>query len=264
MDVIEVAGFRIAFEREGEGPPLVLLHGGYGCDRRAWRRQLDALSDELTVVAWDAPGHGQSSDPPEIFGLADYADVLAGFVAALGLDRPHLLGLSFGGGLAIELYRRHPTVPRTLVLAGAYAGWAGSLPPEVVDERLRRALREAELPPETWLPEYMPGMFSPSPAPEIVDEMMSIMLGVHPVGLRAELRAFAAADLRDVLPTIDAPTLVLHGEHDQRAPLPVAEFLHARIPGSTLAVLPGAGHISNVEAADQFNDTVRDFLRTHR
>jgi pimeloyl-ACP methyl ester carboxylesterase len=264
MDQIEVAGLRIAFERRGEGPPLVLLHGGYGCDSRAWRGQLDALSDEFTVVAWDAPGHGQSSDPPETFGLADYADAVAGFVAALDLDRPHVLGLSFGGGLAIELYRRYPTIPQTLILAGAYAGWAGSLPPEVVEERLQRALRESELPPGTWLPAYMPGMFSPSPQPEIVDEMMSIMLGVHPVGLRAELRAFAKADLRDVLPTIEVPTLVLHGEHDQRAPLPVAEYLHAHIPGSTLVVLPGVGHISNVEAADQFNDAVRNFLHTHQ
>jgi pimeloyl-ACP methyl ester carboxylesterase len=264
MDQLDVAGLRIGFERRGEGPPLVLLHGGYGCDSRAWRKQLDALSDEFTVVAWDAPGHGQSSDPPETFGLADYADVVAGFVAALDLDRPHVLGLSFGGGLAIELYRRHPTIPRTLVLSGAYAGWGGSLPPDVVEERLQRALRESELPPETWLPAYMPGMLSPSAPPEIVDEMMSIMLGVHPAGLRAELRAFAKADLRDVLPTIEVPTLVLHGEHDQRAPAPVAEYLHAHIPGSTLVVLPGVGHLSNVEAADQFNGAVRDFLHKNQ
>jgi pimeloyl-ACP methyl ester carboxylesterase len=261
MDKVEVAGLRIAFERQGEGPPLLLLHGGYGCDSRAWRRQLEALSDEFSVVAWDAPGHGQSSDPPETFGLSDYADAVAGFVAALGLDRPHVLGLSLGGGLAIELYRCHPTVPRTLVLAGAYAGWAGSLPADVVEERLQRAVRESELPPETWLPAYMPGMLSPSASPDLVDELMSIMLGVHPAGLRAELRAFAKADLRDVLPTIGVPTLVLHGEYDQRAPLHVAEDLHAHIPGSTLVVLPGVGHVSNVEAADQFNDAVRDFLR---
>jgi pimeloyl-ACP methyl ester carboxylesterase len=263
MDHVEVAGLRIAFERQGKGPPLLLLHGGYGLDSREWRWQLDALSDEFTVVAWDAPGHGQSSDPPETFGLSDYAGAVAGFVAALGLDRPHVLGLSFGGGLAIELYRCHPTIPRTLALAGAYAGWAGSLPADVVEERLQRAIRESELPPETWLPAYMPGMLSSSAPPELVEELMSIMLDVHPAGLRAELRAFAKADLRDVLPTIEVPTLVLHGEHDQRAPRNVAEDLHARIPGSTLVVLPGVGHVSNVEAADQFNDAVRRFLRAN-
>ncbi len=263
MDRVEVSGLHIAFERQGQGPPLLLLHGAYGCDSRAWRGQLDALCDEFTVVAWDAPGHGQSSDPPESFGLSDYADVVAGFVAALGLDRPHVLGLSFGGGLAIEVYRCHPTIPRTLVLAGAYAGWAGSLPAHVVEERLERAVRESELPPETWLPAYLPGMLSPSASPELVDELLSLMLDVHPVGLRAELRAFAEADLRDVLPTIGVPTLVLHGEHDQRAPSHVADDLHAHIPGSTLVVLLGVGHVSNVEAPDLFNDAVRDFLRKH-
>src|SRR5665647_641960 len=72
MDEIEVAGLRIAFERAGEGPPLVLLHGILG-DRRVWRRQLDDLSDEFAVVAWDAPGCGRSSDPPETFRLPQYA-----------------------------------------------------------------------------------------------------------------------------------------------------------------------------------------------
>lgn len=107
----------------------------------------------------------------------------------------------------------------------------------------------------------MSGMLSPAASPELVDELLSIMLDVHPAGLRTELRAFAKADLRDILPTIDVPTLVLHGEHDQRAPRHVAEDLHARIPGSTLVVLPGVGHVSNVEAADQFDNAVRDFLR---
>jgi pimeloyl-ACP methyl ester carboxylesterase len=262
MDQVEVRGLRIAFQRRGSGPPLLLLHGGYGCDSRAWRMQLDDLADEFTVVAWDMPGHGQSSDPPETFGLRDFADVAADFIGALELDRPHVLGLSFGGGLAIELYRRHPTLPQTLVLAGAYAGWAGSLPADVVEERLQRAMRESELPPKSWLPAYMPGMLSPSASPDLVEELMSIMLDIHPAGLRAELRAFAKADLRDVLPTIDVPTLVLHGEHDQRAPRHVAENLHARIPESTLVVLTGVGHVSNVEAPALFNDAVREFLRT--
>lgn len=147
---IEVDGLRIAFQRRGEGPSLVLLHGGLS-DGREWRRQLDDLSDAFTVVAWDAPGCGRSSDPPETFRLPDYADCLAAFIDLLDLGRPHVLGLSFGAGLALELYRRHPLIPTTLVLASAYAGWAGSLPPDVVKQRLQRTLEEAKLPPETFV-----------------------------------------------------------------------------------------------------------------
>ena len=129
MDQLEVQGLRIAYERAGEGPPLVLLHGYVGDGRGTWRRQIDELSDEFTVVAWDAPGMGRSSDPPASFRLPDYADCLAGFVEALGLGRPHVAGLSFGGGLALELYRRHRAIPASLVLAGAYAGGPGPFLP---------------------------------------------------------------------------------------------------------------------------------------
>jgi alpha-beta hydrolase superfamily lysophospholipase len=76
MNQIEVKGLRIAYERVGEGPPLVLLHGGLS-DSREWRRQLEGLSDELTVVAGDAPGCGHLADPPETFRLPEYAEYLA-------------------------------------------------------------------------------------------------------------------------------------------------------------------------------------------
>jgi pimeloyl-ACP methyl ester carboxylesterase len=260
MNQIEVKGLCIAYQRAGEGPPLLLLHGGLS-DSREWRRQLEELSDELTVVAWDAPGCGQSSDPPETFRLPEYADCLTGFVDALGLGPPHVLGLSFGAGLALELYRRHPRVPRTLVLASAYAGWAGSLPADVVEQRLHQALWEADLPPDQVVPGYIPGLFTESAPAELIDEVVAIMSEFHPAGVRAMAHAFAEADLRDVLPRINVPTLLLYGDADQRSPLNVAEDLLARIPTSRLVVMHGVGHQSNIEAAERFNSAVRSFLR---
>lgn len=260
VERVEVDGAHIAFERRGSGPPLVLLHGAFS-DRRTWRRQLEGLSDEFTVVAWDAPGCGESSDPPASFRLPHYADVFARFIAALGLVRPHVLGLSFGGGLALELFRRHPGLPGSLILASAYAGWAGSLPPEEVQQRLERALREVELPPEQWVRGYLPGLFSSSVSAEVVEETIAMMLDTRPAGMRPMLRGFAEADLRDVLPRIDRPTLLLYGDADLRSPPRVAADLHARIPGAKLTFLPGVGHESNLEAPEAFNDQVRRFLR---
>jgi pimeloyl-ACP methyl ester carboxylesterase len=138
MEAVEVDGLRIAYQRAGDGPPLVLLHGYVGDGPTTWRRQLEGLGDDLTVVAWDAPGAGRSSDPPESFGTAGYADCLAGLVERLGLDKRHVAGLSFGGALALALQRRHSAIPMTLVLASAYAGWAGSLPADVAEQRLPR------------------------------------------------------------------------------------------------------------------------------
>ena len=210
-------------------------------------------------MAWDAPGAGDSSDPPESFGMAGYADCLAGFVDRLRLEKPHVAGLSFGGALALELCRRHPAVPMTLILASAYAGWGGSLSAEVAEQRLQQALVLADLAPDEFMGALLPTMFSEATAPETVDEFGASMLAFHPAGFRAMARA-SAEDLRDVLPGLNVRTLLVYGDKDVRAPLTVAEDLEAAISGSMLVVLPDTGHLCNIEAPDDFNRAVRNFL----
>lgn len=259
METIEVDGLRIAYRRIGEGPPLVLLHGYVGDGPATWRHQLDGLSDSFTLVAWDAPGAGGSSDPPEGFGMDEYADCLAAFIDRLGLDHPHVAGLSFGGALALAFYGRHPAMPATLLLASAYAGWAGSLPADMAAERLRQALVLADLSAEEFVGTLLPTMFSDGTPRESIDEFGAAMLAFHPAGFRAMARA-SAEDLRAVLPHVDVPTLLIYGDQDVRAPRTVAEYLHASISDSTLVVLPDTGHVCNVEAPEAFNLAVRRFL----
>jgi pimeloyl-ACP methyl ester carboxylesterase len=225
------------------------------------RPQVEGLCDEFTVVAWDAPGAGGSSDPPESFGIAGYADCLAGFVDKLRLGRPHVAGLSFGGILALELHRRHPTIPMTLILASAYAGWRGSLAPEIAEERLQQALALSDLSPDEFVGALLPTMFSENTPRESVDEFHASMRAFHPAGFRAMSRA-SAEDLREGLPHV--PTLLIYGERDVRAPLSVASELKESIPGSTLVLLPDAGHLCNIEAPEEFNSAVRAFLNERR
>ena len=195
--------------------------------------------------------------------MAGYAGCLAGFIDRLQLDKPHLAGLSFGGALALAFHRRHPAIPATLILASAYAGWGGSLPADVARQRLDQALALAELSPEEFAGALLPTMFSETTPPEAVDAFGASMLGFHPAGFRAMARA-SAEDLREVLPHINVPTLLIYGSRDVRAPLTVAEDLQAAIPGSTLVVLPDTGHACNIEAPEEFNSAVRNFLRdTH-
>ena len=85
MEVVRANGLEIAYERVGEGPPLVFVHGAAE-DSRLWRPQFADLSDEFTVVAWDEPGAGRSSDVPADFGLADYANCLAAVIETLELE----------------------------------------------------------------------------------------------------------------------------------------------------------------------------------
>jgi pimeloyl-ACP methyl ester carboxylesterase len=261
MEIVEVDGLQIAYERVGDGPPLVLLHGYVGDGATTWRRQLDGLSDEFTVVAWDAPGAGRSSDPPEWFGLDGYSDCLAGFLDELRLVPACVAGLSFGGIVALALQRRHSAITSSLVLASTYAGWVGSLPTEVAEERLRQALALADGTPNALVGALLPAMFSKAISPETFEDFRASMQEFHPSGFRAMARA-SAEDVRDVLPHVDVPTLLVYGDRDVRAPLDVAKTLHAAIPGSRLVLLPHVGHVCNVEAPDEFNLAVRDFLHT--
>ena len=121
MDHVDVDGVRIAYTRAGTGPALVMVHGA-PCDSRAWQWVLPDLSRDHTVIAWDAPGFGGSSDIDENWRAPRFADALAGFIGALDLEQPYLVGWSFGTMVALSLFQRHPAVPVGLVLVGGYAG----------------------------------------------------------------------------------------------------------------------------------------------
>ncbi|MFF1250913.1 alpha/beta fold hydrolase [Pseudarthrobacter sp. NPDC058329] len=110
MDAVEVAGIRIAFQRTGSGPPLVLFHG-VGEDSRIWRHQLEGLAGDFTVIAWDAPGCGRSDDPAPDLSARDLGLLAAGFVEQVtgGAVKPHVLGVSWGSMVALELYRGYRT-----------------------------------------------------------------------------------------------------------------------------------------------------------
>jgi pimeloyl-ACP methyl ester carboxylesterase len=227
-----------------------------------WRPQLEALSDEFTVVAWDAPGAGGSSDPPESFGIHGNADCLARFLDQLGFEQVNVVGLSFGGALALAFADRYPRAENTLVLASAYAGWFGSLPTAIADQRVRQAMKLSECSPDEFVDALLPTMFSTDVPAQVMDAYGSAMRRFHPAGFRSLARA-SAQDIRAELSRIVAPALLLYGEQDVRAPREVAHALQSELPGSTLVTLPGVGHCCNTEAPEAFNREVRIFLRTH-
>ena len=261
MEVVSANGLEIAYERHGEGPPLVLVHGA-ATDARMWRPQVAALSDEFTVVAWDEPGAGRSSDVPGDFALADYAHSLAALIEALALGPAHVAGLSWGGTIALELYRHHPEVVATLLLVDTYAGWKGSLPEKEVRARVE-GLRQMLAAGEHAFDPTLPGLFAGDPPAEFVPLMNAMAADVRPGSMRTALLVMAEADQRDLLPRIAVPTLLLWGELDRRSPLNVARQFEDAIPAAKLVVIPGAGHVSNLEAPERFNDAVREFCRAH-
>jgi pimeloyl-ACP methyl ester carboxylesterase len=259
---IQIDGHSIAYRSRGAGPPLVLTHG-FLCDSRVWRRQLEDLSDQFTVVAWDAPGAGGSSDPPDTFRLAHWAGALASFLDGIGIERAHVLGLSWGGLLAQEFYRQQPARVRTLILADTYAGWRGSLGADAAAQRLARCVRESTLPAAEFVARWVPQEFFTDASRDLRDEMAEIVAAFHPRGFRLMARVLAENDTTDLLRSIDVPTMLLWGEGDQRSPLAVAERLRSLIRHAELAVIPRAGHVSNMERPGEFDAHVRRFCLEH-
>jgi pimeloyl-ACP methyl ester carboxylesterase len=256
-----VNGLEIAFERAGEGPPLVLVHGAT-VDSRMWRPQRAALADEFTVVAWDEPGAGRSSAVPVGFGLADYARCLAALIDGLELGPAHVAGLSWGGTVVLELYRHHADLVVTLILVDTYAGWKGSLPEEEVRARVELYRRVVAAPVGEFDP-TPPGLFAGDPPGEFLPLLEEMAADVRRESMSTALSVMAEADQRDLLPRIAVPTLLIWGDRDARSPLSVARQFEQAIPASKLVVIPGAGHMSNLEQPEPFNDAVREFCRAH-
>jgi pimeloyl-ACP methyl ester carboxylesterase len=249
----------VAYERAGSGPLVVLVHAA-ASDSRMWRPQIDALADEFTVVAWDEPGAGRSPDVPPEFVLADYADCLGALIRSLDLGAARVAGLSWGGTVALELYRRHRELVAALILADTYAGWKGSLPEAEVEARVQ-GVRQMVAAGEERFDPALPGLFAGDPPAEYVPLLEAMAADVRPDSMRTALPLMAEADQRDLLPTIDVPTLLIWGEEDGRSPLTVARQFEQAIPGAELVVIPHAGHVSNLEQPEAFNDAIRDFCR---
>jgi 3-oxoadipate enol-lactonase len=252
-------GVRVHFERRGSGPALLMLHG-IGSSSRAFRHQLESLSDAFDVIAWDAPGYGQSEDPSEPFTLADLADRVALLLDELGVQHAHVLGVSMGGVIAQLVHHRHPRRVQSLVLCDTNAG-GGALPEPARFERVRQRVEALEqLGARGMAEQRAPVLVGPNASRDLIDELTAIMAEVRPAGYAAAAVALGNTDLREQLGAIQVPTLVIHGEYDRVVPPETGRQLAESIPGARLVVIANAGHVSNQEQPAAFNAAVRDFL----
>lgn len=256
---VTVRGMEIAYDRAGQGPALVLLHG-IGANATAWRTQLDGLSDAFDVIAWDAPGYGRSDDPPGDWPMAEYAEYLAGFLDALGIARTHLLGQSWGGVLAQAFYGKYPGRVRSLILSDTFLG--GGAEREDNEAQLQARLRVvATMTPAEFGHARTPQVLAPDSPPGLLQEVETMLAQIHPVGYRSAAIAIARADVRDVLPRIAVPTLVLCGELDRVVPPTVGTRLAGEIRDVRVVTFPDVGHLGNMEQPDRYTATVREFLQ---
>lgn len=247
----------------GDGRAVLLVHA-FPLDSKMWAGQIDAFGDRYRLIAPDLKGFGGSDAPeePAAYSMDDYADCLAGLLDELGLDQVVLVGLSIGGYISFAFLRRHPGRLAGLVLADTRAE---ADPPEGVAKRTSQQELVASEGTGVLIPALAGALLSErtrSDKPEVVANATTLM--DNPVAgfigaLEAmKLRGDSSADLA----SIDVPTLVIVGEDDAVTPPEAARKLHEHIGGSRLVVIPGAGHLSNLEAPEAFNDALGGFLAT--
>ena len=230
-----------------------------------WAHQVACLAARHRVIVPDLKGFGKSSAPDDasLYSMADYARQVAGLLRELGLERIVLGGLSMGGYVAFSFLANHADRVAGLVLADTRAGRDT---PEVFQRRTdqQEQVRRGDVP--GLVETLLAGLLSEetmNTRPQLVEQVRRIMSSNPPGGLVGGLEAMKGRP--DSLPTIGnlkVPTLVLVGEHDTPSPPNVVRVWQERIPGSRLVVIPGAGHLSNLEQPDIFNTEVSDFLDT--
>lgn len=245
----------------GGGAALVLLHG-FPFDRLMWRGQAEALGAEFRVVVPDLRGSGETPLGVGDVTMETLAEDVAALLDELRLGRVILGGLSMGGYVAFEFFRKFPERVRALVLADTRPQADNEEGRRAREENARRALQEGMAPiVETMLPKLL-ASGTREGGGEILERVRSMMLGTSPEGAAASLRAMAVRrDQTDLLPSINIPTLIVVGSEDAVTPPADAEAMSAKIEGSRLFVVEGAGHLSNVEQTEEFNRVLVEFLR---
>ena len=255
VPVLDVDSSPTAWREAGAGPRVAVLLHGLGGSRVAWRPQLGPLSAHHRVVAWDGPGYGASS-PIAAPTFDAYTDRAAALIREVSPSDPvDLVGMSFCGMIAQYTTHRFPELIRSLTLlcTSPAFGLDGTDP---VDWRAARlAGLETFGSPAAAAPAILSSLAGPNAA-HVVPEAVEAMTRVPMDGLLASLATITTHDSRAILPTITIPTLVLVGADDDETPPPYAEAIVDLMPNARLVVIPGAGHLLNLEAPDAVNDAI--------
>ena len=252
-------GTELYYEITGEGEPLVLLHA-FSFDRRMWLRQLEAFAGEYTVVTYDLRGFGKSA-----LGEASYAhaDDLAALLDHLGIERAALLGVSLGGGAAINFAVTRSDRVRALVVVDPSLGgykWSPQFVQAQAEVRAACTTSGVDAARARWLamPMFAEALANPHSA-DALRTMVGDYTGAQWMSVDRG-RPFQPPAIQR-LGDITAPTLVLVGEHDVSDFQAIADVLVRDIPNVRRATIEGAGHMVNLEAPERFNDVVLEFLR---
>lgn len=262
MTSIRINDINLAYTDVGTGPPIVLIHG-YPFNRSLWTEQTEALNSKYRVVAPDLRGFGESDSSEGTATMARMAEDVAALMDALAIEQAVIGGLSMGGYVALAFARMFPARVKALVLADTRAQADSEEGKQTRHQQAEKALSEGmagiadAMLPKLLTPETV------SKRPELVKRVRDMMLKTKPGGAAAALLGMAERDDQtDFISSIRVPALILVGREDAITPVADSEKMQSRIEGSRLVVIENAGHVSNLEQTEQFNDALLGFLST--
>lgn len=265
MTKLSAGAVSIDYELRGEGPPLLMING-FRRSRVVWLEGvLKPLAERFQLILMDNRGTGQSDKPKDGYSIETFADDCAGVIAALGLPRVHVFGVSMGGMIAQRLATRHPQKVHGLALGCTNCGRGGSI---LAEKRIGELLRMvpnasidaravARLQEEAY---YMPGFRA---------SQRAVIEGLHdlvdrnptpPHAVQGHLKAIDAFAGCADLPRIKAPTLVIAGEGDPLIPAENSRLIAGRIAGARLVLLPDASHFFWIEKPRETADALIGFF----
>lgn len=245
---ITIHGQTVFYQRQGQGPAVLMLHG-WGTDHKLFAPAVQLLAQKYSVYALDFPGFGQSPEPPDPWAVDDYADLVLGFLSALGIDECAMLGHSFGCRVIIKIAARQLEAPRLtkLILTGA-----AGIKPAQSQSASKKAKR------------YQLGKKILKPFPRLMEALRqhygsADYKAASPM-MRQVLVKTVGEDLTDLLPRIQPPTLLIWGRGDTATPLHDGQLMEQQIPGAGLVILENAGHYAFLEQQAQFLRVIASFM----
>jgi pimeloyl-ACP methyl ester carboxylesterase len=267
MPQIDVDGLTINYEVQGEGDPLLLIPY-LSADHACYAFQLPAYTEHFSCIAIDLPGTGESDKPAGPYSTEVYADQVAAFLGAIGVEQAHVAGVSLGAAVSMHLATRHPDRVRSLSLHSAWD--TSDLYLKTIIELWRTVASTLPTVADTVIQAIFPLCFTPEmyvSRPEFADALADFVRGrpAQPLdAFLAQTEAAMAHDASAVLGEIAVPSLITVGAHDLVCSPRFAARINSRIDGSELVVFEQLSHGALHEDPDTFNRATLDFLLSQR
>lgn len=253
-----INGATIDYRDCGEGLPVVFIHA-FPLNQTMWDEQARVLKDHCRVITLDLRGFGNSDPTTDRYLMSQMAADIRELLKSIGIDRAVLVGISMGGYVSMAFYRDSPQMVCALALANTRATADTA---EARERRMKSAERAERDGAAAIADDMIPIAFaSAEPEAGLIQRARAMIEANSPSSLAAAQRGMAARmDSTDLLSRIDFPTLIIAATDDRLTPLAEMESLRERIPASRFAVIRGAGHFSNLERAEEFNQALIDFI----